>query len=92
MNLIVTALKQKLAPFGWTESLHRGGEARGYAVSAVRAGGGESWGRLQAAPVLLGRFYCIPNLSIACHSPHPHSTCAHRRSWQTLTATWSAWE
>lgn len=38
MNLIVTALKQKLAPFGWTETLRRGGDAKAYAVSAVSAG------------------------------------------------------
>lgn len=39
MNLIVTALKQKLAPFGWTESLRRGGDTKAYAVSAVSEGG-----------------------------------------------------
>lgn len=36
MNLIVTALKQKLAPFGWTESVRRGGDQRALPVSAVR--------------------------------------------------------
>lgn len=35
MNLIVTALKQKLAPFGWTEAVRREHKAPGYAVSAV---------------------------------------------------------
>jgi hypothetical protein len=35
MNLIVTALKQKLAPFGWTEAVRR--DQKAYAVSAVRA-------------------------------------------------------
>ena len=32
MSLIITALKQKLAPFGWVESMRR--EAKAYAVSA----------------------------------------------------------
>lgn len=46
MNLIVTALKQKLAPFGWTETVRRGGDARGYAVSAVsQQGQGSAAGR-----------------------------------------------
>lgn len=39
MNLIVTALKQKLAPFGWSEAMRRGGEQKGYTVSAVRGCG-----------------------------------------------------
>lgn len=38
MNLIVTALKQKLAPFGWTEAVQREHKPAGYAVSAVRGG------------------------------------------------------
>ena len=33
MNLIVTALKQKLAPFGWTEAVRR--DHKAYAMSAV---------------------------------------------------------
>jgi hypothetical protein len=35
MNLIVTALKQRLAPFGWTEALRRGGDQPGFAVPSV---------------------------------------------------------
>lgn len=57
MNLIVTALKQKLAPFGWSETLRRGGEQRGYAVSAVSARppppGHLPWGQLLSAAGLM---------------------------------------
>ena len=35
MNLIVTALKQRLAPFGWVEAARRDGEQRA-PMSAVR--------------------------------------------------------
>lgn len=52
MNLIVTALKQKLAPFGWTEAVRRGDEQRGYAVSAVSAPG--STRACPALPTSLG--------------------------------------
>lgn len=38
MNLIVSALKQKLAPFGWAEAVRRGGDQRAAPVSAVSRG------------------------------------------------------
>ena len=53
MNLIVTALKQKLAPFGWTETVRRGGDARGYAVSTVSREGEKA--------VLLGKPFDRPS-------------------------------
>lgn len=53
MNLIVTALKQKLAPFGWAEAVRRDHKSPGAVVTAVSS-------REAACPALACSCVCMP--------------------------------
>jgi hypothetical protein len=102
MNLIVTALKQKLAPFGWIESVRRGGDQKGYAVSAVRP---QPQLRLciparQLLYSLIFRGYLLIDWVhelITCAGPAylpyvPHTASNCRLRCKTSTATCRRWE